>query len=127
MQKKVSWKGVIMVGIAYAVSFAINAIGNVIQSLFSHIPIVGSALGFVFSGIFHLIGLLRYPFGLVFAVLLIINLIKIISALIKKKKMQKQQIAMEDAALNQQIHNQATSADQPSVATHGINPTRMDF
>lgn len=46
MQKKVSWKGVIMVGIAYAVSFAINAIGNVIQSLFSHIPIVGSALGF---------------------------------------------------------------------------------
>ena len=78
MQKKVSWKGVIMVGIAYAVSFAINAIGNVIQSLFSHIPIVGSALGFVFSGIFHLVGLLRYPFGLVFAVLLIINLIKII-------------------------------------------------
>lgn len=127
MQKKVSWKGVIMVGIAYAVSFAINAIGNVIQSLFSHIPIVGSALGFVFSGIFHLIGLLRYPFGLVFAVLLIINLIKIVSALIKKKKMQKQQIAMEDAALNQQIHNQATPDDQPSIAAHGINPTRIDF
>lgn len=127
MQKKVSWNGVIMVGIAYAVSFAINAIGNVIQSLFSHIPIVGSALGFVFSGIFHLIGLLRYPFGLVFAVLLIINLIKIISAFIKKKKMQKQQIAMEDAALNQQIHNQATPDDQPSIAAHGINPTRIDF
>lgn len=127
MQKKVSWKGVIMVGIAYAVSFAINAIGNVIQSLFSHIPIVGSALGFVFSGIFHLIGLLRYPFGLVFAVLLIINLIKIVSALIKKKKMQKQQIAMEDAALNQQIHNQATPDSQPSIAAHGINPTRIDF
>ena len=127
MQKKVSWKGVIMVGIAYAVSFAINAIGNVIQSLFSHIPIVGSALGFVFSGIFHLIGLLRYPFGLVFAVLLIINLIKIVSTLIKKKKMQKQQIAMEDAALNQQIHNQATPDDQPSIAAHGINPTRIDF
>ena len=127
MQKKVSWKGVIMVGIAYAVSFAINAIGNVIQSLFSHIPIVGSALGFVFSGIFHLIGLLRYPFGLVFAILLIINLIKIVSALIKKKKMQKQQIAMEDAALNQQIHHQATPDDQPSIAAHGINPTRIDF
>lgn len=127
MQKKVSWKGVIMVGIAYAVSFAINAIGNVIQSLFSHIPIVGSALGFVFSGIFHLIGLLRYPFGLVFAILLIINLIKIVSALIKKKKMQKQQIAMEDTALNQQIHNQATPDGQPSIATHGINPTRIDF
>ena len=127
MQKKVSWKGVIMVGIAYAVSFAINAIGNVIQSLFSHIPIVGSALGFVFSGIFHLIGLLRYPFGLVFAILLIINLIKIVSALIKKKKMQKQQIAMEDTALNQQIHNQAMPDGQPSIATHGINPTRIDF
>lgn len=127
MQKKVSWKGVIMVGIAYTVSFAINAIGNVIQSLFSHIPIVGSALGFVFSGIFHLIGLLRYPFGLVFAVLLIINLIKIVSALIKKKKMQKQQIAMEDTALNQQILNQATPDGQPSIATHGINPTRIDF
>lgn len=127
MQKKVSWKGVIMVGIAYAVSFAINAIGNVIQSLFSHIPIVGSALGFVFSGIFHLIGLLQYPFGLVFAILLIINLIKIISAFIKKKKMQKQQIAMEDAALNQQIHNQATPDGQPSIAAHGINPTRIDF
>lgn len=127
MQKKVSWKGVIMVGIAYAVSFAINAIGNVIQSLFSHIPIVGSALGFVFSAIFHLIGLLRYPLGLVLVILLIINLIKIVSALIKKKKMQKQQIAIENAALNQQIPNQATPASQPSVATHGINPTRMDF
>ena len=127
MQKKVSWKGVIMTGIAYAITYAINAIGNAIQSLFSHIPVVGSALGFVFSGIFHLIGLLRYPLGFVLAVLLIINLIKIVSALIKKKKMQKQQIAMEDAALNQQIPNQATPASQPSVATHGINPTRMDF
>ena len=127
MQKKVSWKGVIMVGIAYAVSFAINAIGNVIQSLFSHIPIVGSALGVVFSGIFHLIGLLRYPLGLVFVVLLIINLIKIVSALIKKKKMQKQQTAMENAALNQQISNSAAHAGQQNVATHGALPTRMDF
>ena len=123
MQKKVSWKGVIMTGIAYAITCAINAIGNAIQSLFSYIPVVGTA----FSAIFHLIGLLRYPLGLVLVILLIINLIKIVSALIKKKKMQKQQIAIENAALNQQIPNQATSADQPSVATHGINPTRMDF
>lgn len=127
MQKKVSWKSVIFIGIAYAIAYAINAIGNAIQSLFSHIPVIGSALGVVFSGIFHLIGLLRYPLGLVLVVLLIINLIKIVSALIKKKKMQKQQIAIENAALNQQIPNQATSAGQPSVATHGINPTRMDF
>ena len=88
MQKKVSWKSVIFIGIAYAIAYAINAIGNAIQSLFSHIPVVGSALGVVFSGIFHLIGLLRYPLGLVLVVLLIINLIKIVSALIKKKKMQ---------------------------------------
>lgn len=34
---------------------------------------------------------------------------------------------MEDAALNQQIHNQATPDGQPSIAAHGINPTRIDF
>ena len=127
MQKKVSWKSVIFIGIAYAIAYAINAIGNTIQSLFSHIPVVGSALGVVFSGIFHLIGLLRYPLGLVLVVLLIINLIKIVSALIKKKKMQKQQTAMENAALNQQISNSAAHAGQQNVATHGALPTRMDF
>ena len=118
MQKKVSWKSVIFIGIAYAITYAINAIGNAIQSLFSHIPVVG---------IFHLIGLLRYPLGLVLVVLLIINLIKIVSALIKKKKMQKQQTAMENAALNQQIPNPAAPAGQQNVATHGAFPTRMDF
>lgn len=127
MQKKVSWKSVIFIGIAYAIAYAINAIGNAIQSLFSHIPVVGSALGVVFSGIFHLIGLLRYPLGLVLVVLLIINLIKIVSALIKKKKMQKQQTAMENAALNQQISNSAAHAGQQNVATHGALPTRIDF
>ena len=127
MQKKVSWKSVIFIGIAYAIAYAINAIGNAIQSLFSHIHVVGSALGVVFSGIFHLIGLLRYPLGLVLVVLLIINLIKIVSALIKKKKMQKQQTAMENAALNQQISNSAAHAGQQNVATHGALPTRMDF
>lgn len=127
MQKKVSWKGVIMTGIAYAITCAINAIGNAIQSLFSYIPVVGTALGTAFSAIFHLIGLLRYPLGLVLVILLIINLIKIVSALIKKKKMQKQQTAMENAALNQQIPNPAAPAGQQNVATHGAFPTRMDF
>jgi len=48
----------------------------------------------------------------------IINLIKIVSALIKKKKMQKQQIAIENAALNQQIPNQATSAGKQGISNY---------